>query len=270
MAQFNGLGLNLGNLSRSRRAKTRSISPENFTGEKGKGGMSTEGPAANAARDLGQGWKVSPYVIIQPGETFTLADIEGPGAIQQIWMTLARGKWRHTILRVYWDDQEQPSVECPVGDFFACGWEKYRAGHLAGGVRQSRPRLQLLLGDAVPQARAASRWQNLARRGDRRLLPDQLHADRRAGRLRLFPRPVPPRQSAALQGGLHDPRRREGPGPLRRHLHGLGREQHRLVGRGRDQVLSSTATGSSRPSAAPAPRITSAAPTISIPARSNA
>ena len=40
-------------------------------------------------------------------------------------MTLARGSWRHTILRAYWDGQEQPSIESPAGDFFACGWEKY-------------------------------------------------------------------------------------------------------------------------------------------------
>ncbi len=125
MSEFNGLGLHLGNLARLSNAKTRSISPENFTGEKGKGGMSTDGPAANAARGLGQGWKVSPYVIIQPGDTFTLADIEGAGAIQQIWMTLAGGKWRHSILRAYWDDQEQPSIECPTGDFFASGWESF-------------------------------------------------------------------------------------------------------------------------------------------------
>jgi len=125
MSEFSGLGLNLGNLSRLSTAKSRSISPENFTGEKGKGGMSVDGPAANAARGLGQGWKISPYILIDAGKTFTLADIEGEGAIQQIWMTLARGKWRHTILRIYWDDQDQPSVECPAGDFFACGWEEY-------------------------------------------------------------------------------------------------------------------------------------------------
>lgn len=122
---FNGLGLHLGNLSRLSRALTRSISPENFTGEKGRGGMSEDGPAAEAARGLGRGWKVSPYVVIPPGETFTLADIAGSGAIQQIWMTLARGKWRHSILRAYWDDQPHPSIESPTGDFFACGWEKY-------------------------------------------------------------------------------------------------------------------------------------------------
>ncbi|MBT3604534.1 MAG: DUF2961 domain-containing protein [Candidatus Latescibacteria bacterium] len=121
---FNGLGMNLGNLSRLSNAVTRSISPENFTGEKGKGGMATEGTGSGPARDLGQGWKISPSVRIQPGETFTLADIDGQGAIQQIWMT-PTGHWRFSILRIYWDDQEEPSVECPVGDFFACGWERY-------------------------------------------------------------------------------------------------------------------------------------------------
>jgi len=125
MAQFSGFGMNLGTLPRLSKAKSRSISPENFTGEKGKAGMSTDGAAARAARDLGQGWKVSPYILIDPGATFTLADIQGAGSIQQIWMTLARGKWRHTILRAYWDDQTQPSIECPAGDFFACGWESF-------------------------------------------------------------------------------------------------------------------------------------------------
>ncbi|MGI6376966.1 MAG: glycoside hydrolase family 172 protein [Anaerolineae bacterium] len=121
---FNGLGMNMGNIWRLSSAKTRSISPENMTGAKGAGGMATTGLGAEAARDLGQGWKVSPCVRIQPGETFELADIEGPGAIQQIWMT-PTGHWRFSILRIYWDDQEQPSVECPIGDFFACGWGEY-------------------------------------------------------------------------------------------------------------------------------------------------
>ncbi len=125
MSQFDGLGLHLGNLSRLSRAKTRSISPENFRGEKGKGGMATEGTGKNAARDLGQGWKVSPSVVIEAGATFEVADIEGPGAIQQIWMTPAGVPWREAILRFYWDDEETPSVECPVGDFFACGWGKF-------------------------------------------------------------------------------------------------------------------------------------------------
>ena len=124
MTAFNGLGVHLGNLSRLSDAETRSISPENFTGEKGGGGRATEGTGAACARELGVGWKISPSVRIAAGETFPLADIRGSGAIQQIWMT-PTGVWRHCILRMYWDDQEQPSVECPVGDFFACGWGRY-------------------------------------------------------------------------------------------------------------------------------------------------
>ena len=121
---FNGLGLHLGNISQLSNAKSRSISPENFTGDKGKGGMAIEGTGAEPGRELGRGWKISPSVHIAPGETFTLADINDEGAIQQIWMT-PTGNWRFSILRVYWDDQEHPSVECPVGDFFAMGWGKF-------------------------------------------------------------------------------------------------------------------------------------------------
>lgn len=104
-------------------AKTRSISPENFTGEKGKGGMATleEGTAADAARELGQGWKVNPYIDIQPGETFTLGEINGSGIINHIWMTPV-GDYRQMIFRFYWDDEKEPSIEVPVGDFFAAGW----------------------------------------------------------------------------------------------------------------------------------------------------
>lgn len=129
---FNGLEMNMGNLYRLSNAKTRSISPENFSGGKGQGGMAdltdkNKPNAANAfneARDLGQGWKVNPYIRITPGETFTIAEIEGSGAIQHIWMT-PTGDWRFTILRIYWDDEKEPSVECPVGDFFGMAWNKY-------------------------------------------------------------------------------------------------------------------------------------------------
>lgn len=92
---FNGLDMNMGNLSRLSNAKTRSISPENYTGEKGKGGMADpkdkeQRNAANAwaaSKDLGKGWKVNPFIDIQGKEVITIAEIEGPGAIQQIWMT---------------------------------------------------------------------------------------------------------------------------------------------------------------------------------------
>lgn len=123
---FDGLNMGMGNLYRMSNAKTRSICAENFTGEKGKGGMCKleDGIARDAAKDLGQKWKVNPYICVQPGETFTLAEIDGPGCIQHIWMT-SRKEWRNAILRIYWDHCENPAVECPVGDFFACGWGEY-------------------------------------------------------------------------------------------------------------------------------------------------
>ncbi len=123
MHEFNGLGMSLGNLSLLSKAKTRSISPENFTGDKGEGGKAISGTGAQCARELGQGWKISPSVNIDPGETFTLADITGPGAIQSMWITGPIG--RDFILRMYWDGQESPSVECPLPDFFALPWSVY-------------------------------------------------------------------------------------------------------------------------------------------------
>ncbi len=129
MSDFNGLGMHLGNLSRVSKARTRSISAENYTGEKGKAGMATEGTGASCARDLGQGWKVSPSVVVQPGETYVYADIDGPGAIQSMWLSgdIARKgpAARFYILRIYWDGEDQPSVESPVCDFFACPWGQY-------------------------------------------------------------------------------------------------------------------------------------------------
>jgi len=122
--EFNPLDVDLGNLYRMSNAKTRSISPENFNGEKGKGGMATEGTGKEAARDLGQKWKVSPSVRIKAKSTFTIAEIEGPGAIQHIWMT-PTGNWRFSVIRFYWDDETTPSIEVPVGDFFGMGWNQY-------------------------------------------------------------------------------------------------------------------------------------------------
>lgn len=126
---ISGLHNSLSTLHLLSNAKTRSISPENPTGEKGKGGMATEGASSHDARELGQGWKVSPKLWIQPGEELTLADIRGSGALQHIWMTFGRLKgkdvWRDFIFRIYWDDQEWPSVEVPAGDFFANGWNEY-------------------------------------------------------------------------------------------------------------------------------------------------
>ena len=130
--KFNGLDMNLGTLSRLSDAKTRSISPENFTGAKGRGGMADPvadkgkrnvANAANEARDLGKGWKVNPFIIINPGETFTMGEIDGPGAIQHIWMT-PTGNHNMTIFRVYYDGEAAPSIESPVGPFFGIAWNE--------------------------------------------------------------------------------------------------------------------------------------------------
>jgi hypothetical protein len=119
-----GLSVSLDDICRLYSVRTRSISPENFTGEKGRGGMATQGTGQGASRELGQGWKVSPSININAKSIFTLAEITGPGSIRSIWMT-PTGNWRWSVLRVYWDDETDPSVEVPVADFFASGWARW-------------------------------------------------------------------------------------------------------------------------------------------------
>ena len=70
--------MSLGNLARLSEAQTRSISAENFSGAKGEGGKATGGTGAVPARELGQGWKVSPSINIEGRTLCTLADIHGP------------------------------------------------------------------------------------------------------------------------------------------------------------------------------------------------
>ena len=120
MSAFNGLGLHLGNLSRVSSAKTRSISAENPTGEKGRGAQAEADPNG-PARELGRGWKCSPSLPIEAGRVQELASIEGPGALQSMWIS-GNVVSRDFILRIYWDGQSQPSVECPLPDFFASPW----------------------------------------------------------------------------------------------------------------------------------------------------
>jgi len=106
-------------LSKIQNYESRSISAENFTGEKGKGGMAEEGTGAPCAKDLGKGWKVSPSILMQPGEIFELANISGPAVIKHIWMVDNCDYNRRLILRIYWEGSDTPSVETPLCDFFA-------------------------------------------------------------------------------------------------------------------------------------------------------
>ena len=120
----------LGNLPLLNEARTRSISAENLNGAKGQGGMAIPDPgeskpaaSARAADNLGQGWKVKPFLRVNAGETVTLMDVEGPGLIQHIWMV--EGLSRAHVLRFYWDGETTPSIEVPAPDFFAIGHEKF-------------------------------------------------------------------------------------------------------------------------------------------------
>lgn len=105
-----------------RKGKSRSINWENRNGEKGKGGM--------AASHLGPSRKGSPCIpVLEAGATETLAHMEGPAVIQHIWITVTdrvsdqnRFLLRDLVLRIYWDGEETPSVESPLGDFFCCGF----------------------------------------------------------------------------------------------------------------------------------------------------
>lgn len=102
--------------------KSRAVNAENPHGEKGRGGM--------AASKLGSSRKGAPCLSeIQPGETAVLMDIAGPGVIQHIWVTVTDKTsdancfvLSDLVLRMYWDEEETPSVESPLGDFFCCGF----------------------------------------------------------------------------------------------------------------------------------------------------
>ncbi len=123
---FDGLQCGLSNISLLSNAQSRSICSENRTGQRAGGArdmppLDENGKAWGGSREMGLGWKTHAFDDIKAGETFVLADIEGPGCIQQIWMTPS-GMHRHSILRIYYDNQENPSVECPIGDFFAAAY----------------------------------------------------------------------------------------------------------------------------------------------------
>ncbi len=109
---------------------SRSICFENRTGAPGEGGK--------AASNLGVGRKGSPSIHFKAGQTVQLCDIEGPGTIRHIWMTTANdpANLRSLVIRAWWDNQEHPSIECPIGDFMGFAHGKvqgyYSAVHSLG------------------------------------------------------------------------------------------------------------------------------------------
>ncbi len=134
---FRGLNLGLGTIPLLSEAETRSISAENPGGERGGGAKAIPDEHSPAAM-LGAGWKVRPCITLEPGSTTTLADIAGPGVIQHIWITVHPKAYRDTLLRFFWDDEESPSVEVPLGDFFCNGHGlRYRVNSLPIAVNPS-------------------------------------------------------------------------------------------------------------------------------------
>lgn len=137
----------LGSIMKLSNARTFSLSAENVYGRKGCGGMAvpledqedvlrigqmqsgwndknghTLTETEHPSRELGQKWKVRPAIGLMPGTTTTIADISESGIIQHMWFTLGQKFYRDIILRAYWDDEIEPSIEIPIGDFFCNGF----------------------------------------------------------------------------------------------------------------------------------------------------
>lgn len=119
MRQIFGSGL--GSLAFLQEGQSRAVNCENPTGEKGGGGT--------ACGMLGPSRKGSPFIReLASGETKVLAKLEGAGMIRHIWMTVTDRTeagffvLSDLVLRMYWDGEETPSVECPLGDFFCNGF----------------------------------------------------------------------------------------------------------------------------------------------------
>ena len=197
--------------------------------------MAKEGTGASAARDLGQGWKVSPSVRIKPKTTFTMADVAGQGAIQHIWMT-PTGPWRYLILRFYWDGEATPSVEVPAGDFFASGWGGYaQISSLAvcvnpGSAFNSYWEMPFRKSFRVTAENLGDDEMTLYYQIDYTLTEVPKDAAYFHAQFRRV-NPLPEKEVYTILDGVR------GIGPLRGDLPRVGRPQQRLVGRGRDQVL---------------------------------
>lgn len=122
--------MDLSALSQVTKAESRSITAENPTGEKGGGARATKGFAELQSSELGDGWKVSPALYLQPDSTTVLANINDMGVIRSIWLTGHIS--RDLIIRFYWENEDRPAVEVPLPDFFAYGYCDNREELLGG------------------------------------------------------------------------------------------------------------------------------------------
>lgn len=124
-------------IARLQDAESRSISAENPDGTRGGGGRAEPGDA-DPSRRLGKGWKVRPAITLPPTSVTELADVGGPGVITHIWITCPVEAYRDCVLRMSWDGEDTPSVEVPLGDFFALGHgARYNVNSLPVSVNPS-------------------------------------------------------------------------------------------------------------------------------------
>lgn len=132
---FNDL---LSNLTRPPAGKTVSVSGENVYGKPGCGGMADPTPGAplqedvlaigqiaelqqpHPGREIGVGGKIRPWIYLDPHKETAILDMDGPGMIRHFWIAFEPANLRKLVLRMYWDNEEEPSVQVPVGDFFCC------------------------------------------------------------------------------------------------------------------------------------------------------
>ena len=216
MSGFNGLGMHLATCAPLQRQDALDQCGELY-GREGKGGMATEGTGASRpAISVRAGRSAR---CNRPGETFELADIREPGAIQHIWMT-PTGPWRFSILRIYWDDCETLG-RVPRGRLLRLRVGQVRPGLLTPRVRQPRSAFNCYW-EMPFRKRCRMTMTNL---GDEAMtlyyqidytlteVPDDVayfHAQFR----RVNPLPY--------KEVSHHPGWGEGPRPLCRNLHGLG------------------------------------------------
>ncbi len=166
--------------------------------------------------------KISLSVVVRAGETFVLADIDGPGAIQQIWMTPP--ETGDSASCIYWDVQEQLTVEARRR-LLRHGLGEYAQ---LSSLAQANPGRPTSYWETAPQALLDHDDQHRRRRYGP-LLSDQLHAH---GRPRTAPtpralrrvNPLPYKSVYTILEGV------QGQGHYGWHLSGLGRQQHGVVG----------------------------------------
>ena len=208
---------------------SRAVTFENPTGARGAGGT------AHGGR------KGAPNRTIQPGETVVLADLEGPGVIRHIWVTIPvmrPERMRAQTIEVRYDGRDEPSIAAPLLDFF--GLSHGRTAPFSSAVLTAQEGRGFNCYLPIPfRQRLEMRYTNHSDREvtlyyqlDYTLQPELPRRDR------LPPRGLPPREPHHPEAGLRDHRGPARPRSLPRLQHrGAGDRPRQLVRRGRGEDL---------------------------------